>query len=109
MTSGLKVNIDRQLVCVSNHSGIEVEKATGLCYVDCFFPDGTQATVGYIGINPLPGSQFSPLAHCTQAVANVVQAEIDRQLGASATQPPQIIDTYDDTEDDTDEERDDDE
>lgn len=102
----LKVNIDRQLVCVTNDHGIEVEQSTGICYVDCFFPDGTQKTVGYIGVNPTPGTRFSPMSHCTQAVANVVQAEIDRQIGAVATQPPQIIDYPEDTEE---EEQDEDE
>lgn len=100
----LKVNIDRQLVCASNKHGIEVEQSTGLCYVDCFFPDGTQQTVGYIGINPTPGTRFSPLAHCTQAVANVVQEEINRKLGAEDTPAPQIIEYSD-----TDQESDDDE
>lgn len=103
MGSELKVEIDRQLVCCTHQKGLQVEQATGLCYVDCFFPDGTSATVGYIGVNPLPGAAFSPLAHCTQAVANLVQAEIDRQLGADGTSPPVIL------AEDKDEERDDDE
>lgn len=100
--SGFRVEFDRPLVCKKRVKGLDVHQPSGMCYVDCFFPDGTQGTYGYIGVNPIPGSVFAPLAHCTQDIANLVQAEIDKQLGTEGTLPPVIIvqETEEDEDDD---------
>lgn len=101
--SEFRVEFDRPLVCKKRINGLDVHQPSGMCYVDCFFPDGTQGTYGYIGVDAAPGSVFAPLAHCTQDIANLVQAEIDKQLGTDGTVPPVIIPP------DLDEEQDDDE
>lgn len=103
-----RVEFDRPLTVKKTVRGLDVTQHTGMCYVDCFFPDGTQGTVGYIGVNPLPGSTFAPLVHCTQEVADLTQAEINRQLGCAGDDAPTVTITYvgNDFEDDEDDEDD---
>jgi hypothetical protein len=110
MDREFRVDISRPIISTTSHHGLRVECKTDMCYVDCYFPDGTQMTHGYIGVNPTPGAVFAPLANCSQAVADLIQAEIDKQLGAVGTVPPVIVQYVgNDADEDDDEERDEDE
>jgi len=75
-----RVDISRQHVTVKLINGLELIEDHGFNYVDCYFPDGTQQTWGYIGRNPPKGSQFSPLSKIKQSLANAIQAEINKLL-----------------------------
>jgi hypothetical protein len=102
-----RVDISRPLKPVRVINGLEVFEDSGLNYVDCFFPDGSQRTWGYIGRAPIKGSQFAPLAGCKQGLADAIQAEINKMLDCqadeSAPAPVMIEDTTADIEESEDE------
>jgi len=105
-----RVDISRPLKPIRVINGLEVYEDSGLNYVDCYFPDGTQRTWGYIGRNPAKGSQFAPLAGCKQALATAIQFEINKQLECDeqeAAPPPvmveELLDDGDDSEESDDE------
>lgn len=75
-----RVDISRPLKPIRVINGLEVFEDSGFNYVDVYFPDGTQRTWGYIGRVAPPGSQFAPLAGCKQALADAIQAEINKIL-----------------------------
>lgn len=90
-----RVDISRPLISTNEIHGIRVKEDSGLNYVDVYFPDGSQRVWGYIGRNPVPGSQFSPLAGCKQWLADQIQDAINDLLGCTEcnmADPPQIID-----------------
>lgn len=105
-----RVDISRPLKPIRVINGLEVYEDSGLNYVDCYFPDGTQRTWGYIGRNPPKGSQFSPLSGCKQGLADAIQAEINKLLECADDEaapapvmiPNEVLDGDDDelTEDD---------
>ena len=88
-----RVDISRPLKPIRVINGLEVYEDSGLNYVDCYFHDGSQRTWGYIARVPLKGSQFAPLAGCKQALANAIQAEINKLLDCKEDEaaPPPII------------------
>ena len=88
-----RVEFKRQLTTKKVKNGLEFDKPSGLCYVDVFFPDGTQRTCGYIGVNAVAGSQFAPLVGIDQDLSNAIQQEINRQLACAESGPagPVII------------------
>jgi len=102
-----RVDITRPLKPIRIINGLEVFEDSGLNYVDCYFPDGTQRTWGYIGRAPIKGSQFAPLSGCKQSLANAIQAEINKQLDCTpeeeAPAPVIIEDNTSDIEESEDE------
>ena len=97
-----RVDISRPLRPIRVINGLEVFEDSGLNYVDCYFPDGTQRTWGYIGRVPPKGSQFAPLAGCSQALATAIQTEINKLLECDkeeAAPPPLMVDELLDGED----------
>lgn len=89
--SEFRIEYQRPLTVKKRIRGLDVHQPTGMCYVDCFFPNGSQGTYGYIGNDPAPGSVFAPLSHCTQEIANLIQGELNKALGSDGTAPPTII------------------
>ena len=101
--SEFRVDISRPLKPQRLIKGLPVVEDSGLNYVDVYFPDGSQMTWGYIGRNPQPGDYFTVLAGCKQAVADAIQAEIDRMLGTAERPYHEIIVEEDEPEEDDDE------
>lgn len=97
-----RVDITRPLKPIRIINGLEVYEDSQLNYVDCYFPDGTQRTWGYIGRAPIKGSQFAPLSGCKQSLANAIQTEINKLLDCTpeeaAPAPVIIEDNTDDEE-----------
>ncbi len=77
--ASLRVDVSREFVLTREIGGVEIEKPTGLVYVDVYFPDGTQRTCGYIG-KDLNGA-FAPLAGIDKDLADLIQAEINKAAG----------------------------
>jgi hypothetical protein len=104
-----RVDISRPLRPIQNINGLEVYQDSQLNYVDCYFPDGTQRTWGYIGRTPPKGAQFAPLAGCSQGLSDAIQSEINRLLECApdeAAPPPVMIDEQLDGDDDQEESED---
>lgn len=98
-----RVDISRHLRPIRIINGLVVYEDSQMNYVDCYFPDGTQRTWGYIGRTPPKGAQFAPLAGCKQALANAIQAEINKLLECEpdeAAPAPVIIEEPEETEED---------
>jgi hypothetical protein len=101
VTKQFRVDISRPLKPIQLVNGLEVLHDSGLNYVDCYFPDGTQRTWGYIGRTPPKGAQFAPLAGCKQALATAIQAEINKLLECGpdeAAPAPVMIENLDEQE-----------
>jgi hypothetical protein len=101
-----KVDISRPLKPIQLVNGLEVLHDSGLNYVDCYFPDGTQRTWGYIGRTPPKGAQFAPLAGCSQALATAIQNEVNKLLECSpdeAAPAPVMIEEPEEQEESEDE------
>jgi hypothetical protein len=94
MPREFRVDISRPLAPSRMVNGLEVFEDTGLNYVDCYFPDGSQKTWGYIGRTPQPGEVFAPLSGCKPALAIKIQDEINKMLGAtvSVADIPPLVD-----------------
>lgn len=102
MQRQFRVDFSRPVKPVAVLHGLPVVEDSGMNYVDVFFPDGTQRVWGYIGRTPQCGDQFAPLAGCSQQLSNLIQSEINRQLGCEdgGALPPQIVEKLDGDDDD---------
>lgn len=81
MERELRVDISRKLVPTRIVKGVQVFEDSGLNYVDAYFPDGTQRTVGYIGRDLGQYCAYAPCCRLPQALMDAIQEKINEQTG----------------------------
>lgn len=94
--SEVQVKLDREFKPVRQYKGVQITEDTGLNYVDVYFPNGDQKTMGYIKRDPSEVN-WTPCHEAPQAVFDAIQKAINDERGGSADSP-YILTTFDDKE-----------
>lgn len=89
----LEVKLNREFKPVRNYKGVEIVEDDGRNYVDVYWPDGTQRTMGYISRDKNE-SRWTPCHQAPQAVFDAIQQAINLQRGGAA-KPPHVLTTFD--------------
>lgn len=91
--SAVEVKLSREFKPKRKYKGLDVVEDTGLNYVDVYWPNGEQRTMGYISRDE-NDSRWTPCHQAPQAVFDAIQKAINAQRGGVA-KAPHVLTTFD--------------
>lgn len=91
--SAVEVKLNREFKPTRDYKGTQIVEDTGLNYVDVFFPNGEQRTMGYISRDE-NDSRWTPCHQAPQAVFDAIQQAINAQRGGVA-KAPHVLTSFD--------------